>query len=50
MSSDQRLCAARAGTLTRAERAAWAARFPDEVPLLNGEFEWISLRLADLDP
>ena len=31
------------------ERRVWAGRFPDEVPLINGEVEWIALRLADLD-
>jgi hypothetical protein len=33
----------RAGRLTRAERAAWAAVYPDEVPMVNDEFEWIGL-------
>lgn len=39
----------RAGEMTRAERFAWAARYPGEVPTVNGEVEWIGLRLADLD-
>jgi hypothetical protein len=38
-----------AGNLNRAELFAWAARFPEEVPLVNGELPWIGLRLADLD-
>ena len=25
------------------ERQIWAGYFPDEVPLVNGEFEWIAL-------
>jgi hypothetical protein len=33
----------RSGRLTRAERAAWAAAYPDEVPMVNDEFEWIGL-------
>jgi hypothetical protein len=32
-----------------AELFAWAARYPEEVPLVNGELPWIGLRLADLD-
>lgn len=31
------------------ERQVWASHFPDEVPLVNDEVEWIALRLADLD-
>ena len=31
------------------ERQVWAGRYADEVPLVNGEVEWIALRLADLD-
>lgn len=38
-----------AGNLRRAELFAWAARYPEEVPLVNGELPWIGLRLADLD-
>ena len=40
---------ARAASFSRAERLAWAANFPEEVPLINGELAWITLRLADLD-
>lgn len=49
MSPEQRLRAARKGRFTRAERALWAARYPEEAPLVNGEYEWIALGLADLD-
>ena len=28
------------------ERCIYAARCPDEVPLINGELEWIALSLA----
>jgi hypothetical protein len=38
-----------AGNLSRAELFTWAARYPEEVPLVNGELPWIGLRLADLD-
>jgi hypothetical protein len=49
MGYERRLAAYRAGRLTRRERTVWAARFPDEVPLINGELEWIALASADLD-
>ncbi|HEX4306451.1 MAG TPA: hypothetical protein VHZ54_10460 [Solirubrobacterales bacterium] len=48
MSAEERLRAYRAGAFTRAERTAWAARYPEEVPLVDDEFEWIALSLADL--
>lgn len=48
MTPSQRLDAARR-RFTPAQRAVWAAAYPEEVPLLNGEVEWIALRLADLD-
>ena len=44
-----RLARYRAGNLDRADVAAWAAHFPDEIPTVNGEVEWIACRLADLD-
>jgi hypothetical protein len=37
------------GELSMADLSLWAARYPDEAPLVNGEFAWISLTLADLD-
>lgn len=49
MSAEERLRAARYGGFTDWERSLWAARFPHEVPLVNGEYEWIALTLADLD-
>lgn len=49
MTSEERVRAYRHGTFTYRELNIWAARYPDEVPLLNGEFEWISRSLADLD-
>ena len=49
MSPGQRIEASRRGGFTRHERAVWACRYPDEVPTVNGEFEWLVLRSADLD-
>lgn len=48
MSPAERLTASRT-TFTPHERAVWAARFPEEVPLVNGEYEWIALLSADRD-
>ena len=48
MSAEERLRAARYA-FTPWERGIWAGRFPNEVPLVNGEYEWIALTLADLD-
>lgn len=49
MGYERRLAAYRAGRFGRRERAIWAARFPEEVPQINGEVEWIAVALADLD-
>lgn len=49
MGFQQRLAAYRSGEFSRRERAIWAARFPEEVPLLNGELEWIAMSMVDLD-
>lgn len=44
MSPDERLRAAR-DQFDRRRLAIWAARYPEEVPLVNGEYEWITMRL-----
>jgi hypothetical protein len=44
-----RLAHYRAGKLDLADLSIWAARYPEEVPTVNGEVEWIGLTLADLD-
>lgn len=44
-----RLEAYRSGSLSRSELTLWASTFPEEVPTVNGELEWIALALADLD-
>jgi hypothetical protein len=46
---EERLGAYRGGRLTHAERLLWTAHFPEEVPIVNDEIEWIALGLADLD-
>lgn len=48
MRPEERLRAARF-EFDRELRSIWAGRYPEEVPTLNGEAEWIALNLADLD-
>jgi hypothetical protein len=48
MTPAQRLDASRTA-LGPHERAVWAARYPEEMPLVNGEYEWIALLSADCD-
>jgi hypothetical protein len=40
-----RLSAYRDGDLDAADVATWYARYPDELPIVNGEFEWIAYTL-----
>jgi hypothetical protein len=42
MTPDERVTAMRRGNLTLEQCCAWAARYPDQVPLLHGEFEFIA--------
>ncbi|HEY2768311.1 MAG TPA: hypothetical protein VGI76_08640 [Solirubrobacteraceae bacterium] len=42
MTPCQRIAAMRRGELTLEQCSAWAAGYPDQVPLLNGEFEYIA--------
>lgn len=43
MTSPERLRAYRSGAFTRREVSIWTARHPEEVPIVNGEFEWVAL-------
>ena len=43
------LAAARSGRLTLGEMLRWAARAPHEVPLVNGEFFFITALSADIE-
>jgi hypothetical protein len=47
MSPDQRVAAMRRGELSVEQLAAWSARHPKQVPMLNGEFEWIAIRTPE---
>jgi hypothetical protein len=42
MTVQERIAAMRRGELTYEQLAAWSARYPDQVPRVNGEFEWIA--------
>lgn len=42
MTAAQRVAAMRRGELTLQQCAAWAARHPEQIPLLNGEFEYLT--------
>jgi hypothetical protein len=48
MTPDERIRASRY-SFKSWERQVWARQYPDEVPLINGEVEWIALGLADHD-
>ena len=48
MTPPERISASRHGGFNRWERWVWAARYPEEVPSVNGELEWIALASADL--
>jgi hypothetical protein len=49
MTYEERTRAYRSGAISRHELTVAAARLPDEMPLLNGEFEWIAIDLVDLE-
>jgi hypothetical protein len=49
MTVERRRLAYESGELTMPELFAWAALFPDEVPLVDGEYPWIVATLADLE-
>jgi hypothetical protein len=42
MTPAERVAAMRRGDLTLEQCCAWAARYPRQVPLVNGEFEFIA--------
>jgi len=48
MTPTERVAAMRAGRLTGYQLMRWAARRPREVPLLNGEFEFIAITTPEV--
>ena len=49
MSSHQRIAAAQRGEFTLGEMLRWASRRPNEVPLVDGEFFFITALSVDAD-
>jgi hypothetical protein len=49
MSYTERVRAYRSGALSARELAVAAAWLPEAMPMLNDEFEWIAISLADLE-
>lgn len=41
MTPSQRVDAMRRGRLSYEQLAAWSSRHPEQVPLVNGEYEWL---------
>lgn len=48
MTPEQRLDAMFRGEFTYAQLGHWSARYPHEVPIVNGEFWWIVAHLEDV--
>lgn len=48
MTPDQRVAAMRRGALSMEQCCAWAARHPEQVPLINGEFEFLAAYLPEV--
>lgn len=49
MTLTERIRAYRSGVFSHRELFRAAAREPERMPVLNGEYEWIARTLADLD-
>ncbi|HWJ49608.1 MAG TPA: hypothetical protein VNR42_01230 [Solirubrobacteraceae bacterium] len=48
MTPAERVAAMRRGELTLTQCSAWAARYPEQVPLLNGEFEYLAALMPEV--
>jgi hypothetical protein len=48
MTVSQRINAMRKGKLSLEQCAAWAARHPEQMPLLNGEFEYLAAFIPEV--
>jgi hypothetical protein len=48
MSPAERVAAVYRGDLTLYQCLAWAARYPEQVPTLNGEWWFIAIRTPDI--
>jgi hypothetical protein len=48
MTVEQRIAAMHRGELTLRQLAAWSGRHPQQVPTLNGEFDWIAINTPEV--
>jgi hypothetical protein len=48
MTPNERIAAMRRGSLSMEQCCAWAARYPHQVPLINGEFEFIAAAMPEV--
>ena len=48
MTAEPRVAAMYAGELSLADRLAWAVRYPDKPPTINGEWAFIAIRTPDV--
>jgi hypothetical protein len=48
MTPNERIAAMRRGDLSMQQCCAWAARSPHQVPLINGEFEFIAAHIPEV--
>ena len=48
MMVSHRINAMRKGQLSLEQCAAWAARYPEQMPLLNGEFEYLAAFIPEV--
>ena len=48
LSPDERAAAMYAGELSLNECSAWARRYPDQIPTLNGEFWFLAIKTPEV--
>jgi hypothetical protein len=48
MTPNERIAAMRRGSLSMEQCCAWASRYPREVPLINGEWEFIAAYMPEV--
>jgi hypothetical protein len=48
MTPNERNAAMRRGDLSMEQCCAWAARYPHQVPLINGEFEFLAAHTPEV--
>lgn len=48
MTPNERIAAMRRGDLTMEQCCAWAGRYPHQVPVINGEFEFLAAYMPEV--